>query len=65
MPAENTDDARTRSIPTELRADWQTPVRGANADEYRIYLDCADDGRGGDLTRNGEPLLTFDEWLAA
>ena len=45
-------------------ANFQTPVRGSNHQEYQIYLDCADDGKGGDITRNGEPLLTFDEWLA-
>jgi len=31
-------------------------------DEYQIYLDCADDGDGNDIT-TGEPLKTFDEWL--
>tara|TARA_R110001583_G_scaffold53085_2_gene164154 strand:+ start:391 stop:531 length:141 start_codon:yes stop_codon:yes gene_type:complete len=30
---------------------------------YEIYLSFADDGEGGDNTRNGEPLLTFEEWL--
>ena len=30
--------------------------------EYRIYLECADDGTGKDIT-SGEDLLTFDEWL--
>lgn len=29
---------------------------------YDIYLDCADDGTGKDIT-TGEPLKTFDEWL--
>ena len=47
----------------ELREDYQTKSRGSNDDEYQIYLACADDGNGGDITRNGEPLLTFDEWL--
>ena len=45
-------------------ANFQTPVRGSNEQEYQLYLDCADDGKGGDVTRNGKPLLTFDEWLA-
>ena len=45
-------------------ADFQTLVRGSSEQEYQIYLDCADDGKGGDVTRNGKPLLTFDEWLA-
>jgi hypothetical protein len=44
--------------------EWQTPTRGALADEYAIYLACADDGNGGDITRGGAPLLTFDEWMA-
>ena len=25
-------------------------------DDYEIYLSCADDGKGGDITRNGVPL---------
>jgi hypothetical protein len=28
-------------------------------------LFCADDGKGGDITRGGAPLLTYDQWLAA
>lgn len=43
---------------------WQTKARGTNDDEYQIYLACADDGTGGDITRNGLPLLTYDEWVA-
>jgi len=46
-------------------ADWQTKARGSNVDEYQIYLDCANDGKGGDITRNGDPLLTYEEWLNA
>ena len=42
---------------------YQTRSRGANEDEYAIYLDCANDGKGGDITNNGAPLLTFEEWL--
>jgi hypothetical protein len=41
----------------------QTRYRGTNAAEYEIYLTCADDGKGGDITRGGAPLKTFDEWL--
>lgn len=37
--------------------------RGSNADEYEIYLSCANDGHGGDITRDGAPLLSLDEWL--
>lgn len=44
-------------------AEWQTPVRGSNDAEYQIYLDCADNGKGGDITRNGAPLKTYEEWL--
>jgi hypothetical protein len=46
-------------------AEWQTQARGTNDQEYQIYLYCANDGKGGDITRNGAPLLTYDEWLAA
>ena len=42
---------------------WQTPMRGTNDQEYQIYLACADDGKGGDITRNGLPLKTYEEWL--
>lgn len=45
------------------KADWQTKARGTNDNEYQIYLACADNGKGGDITRNGAPLLTYDEWL--
>lgn len=31
--------------------------------EYQIYLDCANDGKGGDITNGGAPLKTYDEWL--
>jgi len=41
----------------------QTKFRGTLEDEYFIYLRCADDGNGGDITNDGEPLKSFDEWL--
>jgi hypothetical protein len=44
---------------------WQTRYRGENDNEYQIYLACADNGKGGDITRNGKPLKTYDEWLAS
>ena len=44
---------------------WQTRNRGENDNEYQIYLVCADNGKGGDITRNGKPLKTYDEWLAS
>ncbi len=47
----------------EVSADWQTRARGGNWDEYQIYLEHANDGNGGDITRNGAPLKTYDEWL--
>jgi len=43
---------------------WQTEIRGANKAEYEIYLSCANDGKGGDFT-TGQPLKTYDEWLAS
>lgn len=46
-------------------ANWQTPQRGTKEAEYQIYLDCADNGKGGDITRNGAPLKTYEEWMAS
>ena len=40
-----------------------TEYGGTLEERYEIYLAWADDGKGGDNTRNGEPLLTFEEWL--
>ena len=53
------------NIMTQLipNANWQTPQRGENCDEFQIFLACADDGKGGDITNHGEPLPTFDEWM--
>lgn len=47
----------------ETSLEFQTKLRGSNDQEYQIYLACADDGKGGDITRNGAPLKTYDEWL--
>ncbi len=44
---------------------WQTAMRGTDEQAFQNYLDCADDGKGGDITRNGAPLKTFNEWLAS
>jgi hypothetical protein len=44
---------------------WQIKARGDNDTEYQIYLTFADDGKGGDLTRNGAPLKTYEEWLTS
>lgn len=41
---------------------WQTQARGDNDSEYQIYLSCADDGKGLDIT-SGKPLKSYDEWL--
>ena len=41
----------------------QTRLRNSNCIEYQIYLHCADNGKGGDITRGGAPLKTYDEWL--
>ena len=49
----------------EHKEDWQTQARGSNDQEYQIYLVCADDGKGGDITNNGAPLKSFDEWMAS
>ena len=44
---------------------WQTQARGTNDAEYQIYLAFANDGHGGDITNDGKPLKTFDEWMAS
>lgn len=49
----------------EVLETWQTQARGDNDSEYQIYLACADDGKGGDITRNGAPLKSYDEWLSS
>jgi hypothetical protein len=49
----------------ELLETFQTQLRGTNDQEYQIYLACADDGKGGDITNNGQPLKTYEEWLNA
>ena len=40
-----------------------TEYGGTLEQRYENYLAFAYDGEGGDTTRNGEPLLTFEEWL--
>ena len=47
----------------ETSETYQTQSRGSNGAEYDIYMACADNGSGGDITRNGLPLKTFEEWL--
>jgi len=46
----------------EVRDVWQTKARGTDDQEYQLYLDLADDGKGNDFT-TGKPLKTYDEWL--
>lgn len=41
----------------------ENTVSESTMQRYRLYLECADNGRGGDITRNGQPLLLLDEWL--
>ena len=42
---------------------WQTQARGSNDVEYQIYRTFSDDGKGGDITNNGAPLKTYEEWI--
>lgn len=51
------------SVQLHINADWQTQARGTNDSEYQIYRALANDGKGGDITRNGAPLLSYDEWM--
>jgi hypothetical protein len=53
------------TTPLTPNANWQTTARGSNSAEFAVYLACADDGKGGDITRGGAPLKTFEEWVAA
>lgn len=47
----------------QVKDDWQTKARESDDMEYQIYVVIADDGKGGDITNNGEPLKTYEEWL--
>ena len=40
-----------------------TRYNGTMGERYQCYLNCANDGKGGDITRGGLPLKTFDEWM--
>ncbi len=44
---------------------FQTKTRGTDDQEYQLYLDHADDGKGNDITRPGCKLKTYDEWLSS
>ena len=53
----------TKPAPSlEQPTNWQTQTRGENSQEYQIYLSCADNGKGIDIT-TGMPLKTYDEWI--
>lgn len=55
---------RGRDQDSADRVEFPTlPLRGTNKDEYEIYLSCANDGQGGDITRPGQKLKTYAEWL--
>jgi hypothetical protein len=41
----------------------RTRYNGTLQDRYECYLHCADDGQGGDITRGGAPLKTFNQWM--
>jgi hypothetical protein len=51
-------------VVSEIKANHQTQARGSNSAEYEIYFGCANDGKGNDIT-TGQPLKTYDEWLAS
>lgn len=41
---------------------WKTKSRGDNDSEYQIYLACAVNSKGIDIT-TGKPAKTYEEWL--
>ncbi|MCP5009155.1 MAG: hypothetical protein GY942_04155 [Aestuariibacter sp.] len=55
----------SEQYPDKLEDAFQTQTRGTNSQEYQIYLDCANDGSGGDITRGGAALKTFEEWMGS
>jgi hypothetical protein len=42
-----------------------TKYNGTLHERYECYLNCANDGKGGDITRGGLPLKTFEEWMGS
>ena len=42
---------------------WQTRIKGILENEYKIYLALMDNGKGGDITNNGLPLKTYEQWI--
>lgn len=55
---EETDKLLSEGVNPET----QTKLRGSNDEEYRLYLDLADDGNGREFM-TGNPLKTYEEWL--
>jgi len=56
------NEQRRSKMKLEHNEFWQTQARGDNDSEYQIYLSCANDGEGNDIT-TGKPLKTYEEWL--
>lgn len=55
------DEIRTNLLQSQAALTAPTALR----DRYETYLVYADDGNGGDITCNGEPFKTFEEWCAS
>ena len=51
-----------KTMKLEQSETWQTKSRGDNDSEYQIYLACAINSKGIDIT-TGEPAKTYEEWL--
>ena len=66
-PPGNRKETNKMESLTDMRRSqfWQTRTRGTDFDEWEIYTVCADDGQGGDVTNNGAPLKTFEEWMTS
>lgn len=60
-----TDSLKKEFFTYQLRSQAALLAPTALRDRYETYLYCADDGYGGDITRNGLPLKTFEEWCAS
>lgn len=51
-----------KTMKLEQSETWQTKSRGDNDSEYQIYLACAINSKGIDIT-TGKPAKTYEEWL--
>ena len=71
-------EATTATTKTENKKDMKTGINkdgsfqpqttitrynGTLVERYNCYLRNANDGKGGDITRGGAPLKSFEEWL--